>query len=279
MTASRRRLFGNISASILGLTLSPRAFAAETFSVAPLKVAGLDPLEVYAKVFGSLTPGSECAWWYMGALPRDVPDVGPVDTIQEETVRVHRTDIVKPGQVDFIWREVGVFRDIRSGENPPARFDPVTAKTATAGTLLGGGKTPARISALKDGNGLKVSHTITGQKTEMVAVSASIEGDRVCITHFEEKTRIVQNGPPAPTNRTVHKAYASLADLKSGAPSVPASGFYGVKVRDTGKIFVNGLMHKAAMDERVNPIAWERLKVAHPTFFKGDRLAPAWDGS
>ena len=58
--------------------------------------------------------------------------------------------------------------------------------------------------------------------------------------------------------------------------AVAATGFYGVRNRDTGKVFVNGLMHKAAPDDRVNPIAWSRIKAAFPAFFDGERLAPAW---
>src|SRR5438094_11871 len=79
------------------------------------------------------------AWWFMGALPRDVDDIGPVDTIQEETVRVHRTDVVASGQAGFVWKEVGVFRDIMTGEVSDHRFDPVTGTSTKAGSLLGGG--------------------------------------------------------------------------------------------------------------------------------------------
>ena len=35
-------------------------------------------------------------------------------------------------------------------------------------------------------------------------------------------------------------------------------------------------MHKAALDEKVNPIAWDRVKAAHPDFFAGDKLGPKW---
>jgi len=107
-------------------------------------------------------------------------------------------------------------------------------------------------------------------------VGASIAGDRVCLVHMEDKTRVVAAGGTAPTNTTTFKIYASLSELKGGAASVAATGFYGVKNRDTGKVFVNGLTFKAGLDEKVNPIAWERIKAAHPAFFKGDRLAPEW---
>jgi hypothetical protein len=244
--------------------------------MAPLKAAGLDPLEVYIKMFASMAPNGECAWWFMGALPRDIEDVGPVDTIQEETVRVHHTDTVKKDQVDFIWKEVGVFRDIRTGENPPERFDPVTGVTTKSNTLLGAGGHAARISVHKAGDGLTVGMDIAGNQTSNVRIGAKIEGDRVCLTHLEDKTRANPSGGMANTNTTSFKIYASLAELKGKAPSVAATGFYGVKNRDTGKIFVNGLMHKTSLEEKINPIAWARIKAAHPTFFKGDSLGPNW---
>ena len=118
--------FGNFSA----------ALAAEASSVAALKAAGLDPLEAYARMFATTTKGAEVAWWLEGALPRDIEDVGAVDTIQEETVRIHRTESYGSGKLEFIWKEVGVFRDIRTGENPPERFDPVSGVTSKGGTLL-----------------------------------------------------------------------------------------------------------------------------------------------
>jgi hypothetical protein len=280
MTLNRRGLFRGalgVSAAVFALRYIAPAQAAQDSALAPLRALGLDPLAVYIRMFASMTRGAECAWWFKGALPRDVPDVGPVDTIQEETVRVHRTALVKPDQVDFLWKEVGVFRDVVTGENPPWRFDPVTGRSTPGATLLGGDSAAARISVRRDGDGLAVGLDIAGSQPGKVRIDATIEGDRVCLTHMEDKTRANPKGGMAPTNTTSFKIYANLGDLQRSAPSVAATGFYGVKNRDTGKVFVNGLMHKAALDDRVNPIAWGRIKAAYPGFFDGDRLAPGWE--
>lgn len=279
MSTNRRRLLQNVvglSAGLIGLRYTPSAEAAEAPTLAPLRDAGLDPFEVYLKMFASTARGAECCWWFMGALPRDVDDVGPVATIQEETVRIHRTEVIGPGQTDFRWREVGVFRDIMTGEVPDSRFDPVTGTSQPGGSLLGGGPS-VRVSVRKAGEGLTVRLEIPGSKVGDITVGAKIEGNRVCLTHLEDKTRVQGGGPPPPVNRTAFKIYANLSDLKGGAPWVQAHGFYGVKNRDTGKIFVNGLMRKATLDEKVNLIAWNRLKTAHPTFFNGDRFGPRWE--
>lgn len=279
MSTNRRRLLQSalgLSAALIGLRHAAPAEAAEAPTLAPLRDTGLDPFEVYLKMFASTAQGAESCWWFMGALPRDVEDVGPVDTIQEETVRIHRTEVMGPGQVNLRWREVGVFRDVMTGEVPDSRFDPVTGMSQPGGRLLGGGP-GARVTVRKAGEGFTVGLEVPGSAVGDITVGARIEGNRVCLTHFEDKTRIQASGPPAPTNRTVFKIYANLSDLKGGAPEVQAHGFYGVKNRDTGKIFVNGLMRKAALDEKVNPIAWSRLKTAHPTFFNGDRFGPTWE--
>jgi hypothetical protein len=281
MSIDRRRLFRGalgLSAASIGLRSLGPVSAAEPTGLAPLRTSGLDPLEVYLRMFASLAPGGQCAWWFMGALPRDVDDVGPVASIQEETVRVHRTLHVAPDRVDFIWKEAGVFRDIVTGENPPARFDPATGVTTPADNLLGGDGPPARVSVRRSGDGLAIDLDIAGNTAANIRVGATIDGDRVCLTHLEDKTRANPKGGMAPTNTTSFKIYASLRELRSRAPAVAASGYYAVKNRDTGRIFVNGLMHKAALDEKLNPIAWDRIRRAHPAFFKGDRLGPDWPG-
>ncbi len=279
MPTQRRQVLHNIaglSAGLLALNQTAPAQAAEPPSLAALREAGLDPLAVYIKMFASMTKGAECCWWFMGALPRDVQDVGAVDTIQEETVRIHRTEMVSADQIDFRWREVGIFRDIMTGEIPEQRFDPVTGLSKTGNTTIGGGAS-ARVTVRKADADLSVGVSIPGNTTGIISVGATVDSGRVCLTHTEDKTRALSDGTPGPTNRTTFKIYANLSDLKGNAPNVPANGFYGVKNRDTGKIFVNGLVRKAALDEKVNPIAWNRLKAAHPSFFKDDRLAPSWE--
>jgi hypothetical protein len=72
------------------------------------------------------------------------------------------------------------------------------------------------------------------------------------------------------------KIYASLADLKGTAPNVAARGFYSVLSPATGKHSVVGLMEKAAMDQKLNPVAWDQMKAAYPHYFTGDRMTPPW---
>ena len=94
-------------------------------SLAPLLAAGLDPFATYRRMFASTTDGAECARWFMGALPMQVEGIGPVDYVQEETIRMFRVAVPAPGQLDILWREVGVFRDIVTGEVPNGWFNPV----------------------------------------------------------------------------------------------------------------------------------------------------------
>ena len=116
-----------------------------------------------------------------------------------------------------------------------------------------------------------------GVPVEYPRPDGSIAGDRVCLTHVEDKSRAGANGAPPVVLRTVFKLYASLAELRGSAPSVAASGFYGVRNLGTGQVFVNGLTYKGRMDEQVNPLAWARIKAKEPAFFDGERLAPKWD--
>jgi hypothetical protein len=272
MITNRRRLFQGglgLSAGLIGLSTFARA--ADSSSLAPLKAAGLDPLDTYIRMFASKTTGEEVAWWFMGAIPLVDEQIGEIPTYQEETVRIHRTDANNA----FSWTEAGVFREIVTGEVPTTGFDPASGKTSEHGSVLAGKGMTATVTATKDGDGLKVVTNIPGQTFLSTTVDAKIEGDRVCLTHIEEKGRPNAQGQLNP-NRVVFKIYASLADLKGKAPNVKASGYYGVRNVNTKKVGVNGLMHKAAMNEKVNPIAWDRIKKHHPTFITGDRFTPTW---
>lgn len=244
-------------------------------SVAPLLAAGLDPFTTYCRMFASTADGAECAWWFMGALPMQVEGIGPVDYVQEETIRMFRVAVPGPGQLDILWREVGVFRDIVSGEVPSGWFNPVKGAVQPQNGVLKGG--PSRSRVRKVGDGVELSVDMKNTTASRLTLDGSIAGDRVCLTHVEDKSRTGANGAPPVVLRTVFKLYASLAELRGTAPSVAASGFYGVRNVGTGQVFVNGLTYKGRMDEQVNPLAWARIKAKEPGFFDGDRLAPKWD--
>jgi hypothetical protein len=243
-------------------------------AVASADTAGLDPFSTYGRMFASTREGAECAWWFMGALPLQVEDIGAVDFVQEETIRVHRVEVPGPGQLDILWREVGVFRDITSGAVPTGWYNPIKgALQPQTGQLKGG---PSRHLIRKRGDELEIALQVKNTTASRITIDGRVSGDRVCLTHIEEKSRSDKNGAAPSVIRTVFKIYASLADLRGTDAAVNASGFYGVRNRTTGNVFVNGLMQKAQLDEKVNPLAWERAQARYPEFFQGDRLAPSW---
>jgi hypothetical protein len=257
MNLGRRTLIkvgGAASASVLG---GVKAVAASTdSSIVPLLAAGLDPMIVYRKMFASTEDGAECCWWYCGSLPFSVDEIGDIAQVQEETLRAHRTENKDANTVHLHWREAGVFRDIETGEIPKPYFNPVTGETEKRGTTLGGGLSQYIIT--RDGNGLTVQLDQAKTDVHSLTVSATINGDRVSLTHIENKSRSTATG--ISTLRSTLKIYASLDELKSSSPSVASKGFYCVRNMDTGKVFVAGLSQKATMDEKVNPIAWDRIK-------------------
>jgi hypothetical protein len=251
------------------------AVAADASSLSALKAAGLDPFDVYLRMAASLADGGECAWWFIGPLSRDVDDIGAVATVQEETIRVHRAEAKSRDEVGYVWKQAGVFRDVVTGEVPDGLFDPIKgAKGPQASTLKGG---PSKVIAQRTKDGLSVTTEVPGSTVGPILIGATVDGDRVGLVHIEDKSRPGRDGQVS-TNRTVYRIYASLTELKGSAPSVAASGFYGVRNLGTGRVLVNGMMVKAAMDQPLNPIAWQRIKAAHPDFFAGDRLAPQWGG-
>ena len=265
------KAFAGASLASLGLVNQVQASqTAEAPSMEPLLGTGLDPFAVYRQMFASSASGDECCWWFMGALPLIVDDVGPVDTVQEETLRAHRTENVGEDLTHLHWREVGVFRDIATGLIPEKWFNPITGQAVPRLSSLKGG--PAHYTVRRSGKGIAVELTLPNSQVQGITVSATINGDRVCLTHIEDKVRAMAPNPPT-TRRTTFKIYASLAELRGGNPSVSARGFYGVREMRTGSIFVNGLMQKARMDEKVNPLAWTRAEMAYPTFFEGNRIA------
>jgi hypothetical protein len=271
MTFDRRALLmaaGGVSTALIG---AGQSLAAEA-SVAPLAAAGLDPLMVYRKMYAGLGAGAECCWWYGGTLPFQVEDIGLVEAFQEETLRAHRVEDMGPDKFAIHWREAGVFRDFLTGEVPKTWFDPVTGVQAPHDSTLGGGLADYVVS--RSGSGITVELRLPGATVHSVTLDGAVKGDRVSLTQVETKSRMMLGH--ASNLRTTLKIYASLAELKSGAPSVAAKGYYSVYLPDAQKVFVAGMMQKASVTEKLNPIAWDRVKAASPAFFKGDRVSPDW---
>jgi hypothetical protein len=271
MNGTRRTLVMAAGGLMAGLM---DAQAGETPSLAALTAAGLDPLTVYRQMFASTADRATCCWWYFGTMARDIPDVGRVATAQVETLMVYRTEAIDADGFHMPWREVGVFRDIASGAPATQWFDPVTATTEPRRPAFEDG--PGRYTIRRSGQGLALALDQAHATIHGVAVGAAIAGDRLCLTQTEDKARALVSTAPA-TVRTTLKIYASLAAIRSGAADVAAAGFYSVKARDSGALFVSGLMQKAAPDAKISPVGWERMKAAYPDFFRDDRVAPRWD--
>jgi hypothetical protein len=276
MTFDRRALLmaaGGASAALLG---AGKSLAAETGepSVAPLIAAGLDPFKVYRQMYAGTGPHSSCCWWFAGSLPFHVDEVGLVEAFQEETLRAHRIEDQGPDKFTIHWREAGVFRDFLTGEVPKTYFDPVTGKEAPHESILGHDAPPAAYVVSRAGQGVKVDLLLPGATVHSVTINGEVHGDRVSLTQVETKSREMLG--KTSNLRVTLKVYASLAALKSGAPSVPAKGFYSVYLPDFKSVFVAGMMQKATLGEALNPIAWKRVRETSPAFFTGNEVAVDW---
>jgi hypothetical protein len=240
-----------------------------------LEAAGLDPYVVYRKMFLSTLPGAGYCWWYLGATTTHIDGIGDVVTGQVETVMPFLSRDEGPGRVKNIWREIGCFRDIATGELAKPWVNPVTGKPEPRAPSFEDG--PATYTVAKSAGGVDIDLVQTHASVQKVIAAFSVAGDRICLTQTEDKIRGVDTAAPNPI-QTVLKIYASLADVRDPARNtVAASGFYRAASTRPGGFGVTGLMQKAAWDEKLNPIGWDRMKAAYPSFFKGDRIDPSWD--
>jgi hypothetical protein len=260
------------SAAIAGMTGDRRALAApgSTSPFASLTGQGLDPLDVYRRMFATADGNAGCYWCFAGALPVEIDEVGTVSFVQEETFRAQKTEDAGKDGFYLDWREAGVFRDIETGEVAKSFYNPDTAKRAELGHLH---HDPARFTVRRNGDGIALMLDTPGITVQGITVAAAIIDDRVSLTQTEYK---LNRNIGAKLQCATLKIYSSLAALKGRSPSVAAQGFYSVRIVDTGKTFVSGLMQKAAPDEKINPLAWDRIRAIYPEFFDGDRIQTRW---
>ena len=243
----------------------------------PAELSGLDLYTVYRKMFSSTANDAKCCWWYFGTSKANVPDIGLVPTTQVETCMVYKTEDLGPASVNVYWKEVGAFRDIATGELPGPWLNPETGKQEPRRVSFEDG--PAHYTISRREGGLHIDLDQAHAKVQSVTARFTVANGRVCITQTEDKVREVDTPQPNPI-RTVLKIYASLDELKQpGKTTVKSSGFYTAGSTQPDKLWwsVNGLMQKAAVDEKLNPIGWERMRKAYPAFFRGDRVDPSWN--
>jgi hypothetical protein len=255
--------------------LNPKHITAQP--VAP-ELADLDLYAVYRKMFSSTVNDAECCWWYFGSAPMNVPGVGEVPVSQAETCMVYKTKDLGADTVKVYWKEIGIFRDIATGELPGPWINPTTGNPEPRRQALQDG--PAHYTISRTSDGIHIDLDQAHASVQKVTPVFTVENGRVCITQIEDKIRDVDTLKPSPI-QTVLKIYASLDDVKDPQKmSVKASGFYTAGTtnhKGSGIWAIYGLMQKAAVDEKLNPIAWERMRRAYPKFFKGNRVDPSWN--
>ena len=276
MDATRRTLLKAGAAIAPAALFGGSAFAAETGTATEiLKPYGLDLFTVHRKMFASTAPTSSCVWWYLGVDHMPVDGMGDVPDSQVDCMMLYRAETPAADTAKIMYRERGCFRDIATGELPGPWTNPVTGQIQTRPVSFVDG--PGTYIVRKTATGVDVSLDQATATDTKVAVTVSIADGRVCLTQTEDKMRGSPKTPPRPL-QSILKIYASLDALRDPKVlSADASGFYSTGSPDTPVRRTRGLMRKAAVNEKLNPIAWERIKAAYPKAFKGDEYDPWGD--
>lgn len=251
-----------------------------------------DFLDLYRRTFYTAEDG-DCAWWYLGTTMAEVPGQHVLPVMQAETVMVYRSETLSDDSFRVHWWEIGYFRDPVTGEIASSWRNPLTGIEAT----------PPR--GFEEGPcHYDVHRAEQGVRLELVQPHAVVLGVAAVLSHSHGQCHIAQTerkargypsadgSLPDPTSTgaaqatTILSVHASQADLASGAAWVPGSGEYSFELTMLppwmgfgalqGKATTYGRMHKARVNEPLNPLAWQRLKAVYPQHFNGDRITPVW---
>ena len=144
--------------------------------------------------------------------------------------------------------------------------------------------------------GVQIDLVQHNARIDSVALAVSSNKASVGLVQTETKTRTFHrpdgslpalDSDEATAIETVLSIWSPASALANAAcANVASSGFYRSGSSDMGgqggsgswaTTTVRGTMQKARDDERVNPAAWLRLQKLYPAFFKGERVAPAFD--
>ena len=249
----------------------------------------MDYFDTYRKMFTSTTNEDVC-WWYCGAVFKQIEGLGEVPMSQAETLMAFKTESLSPDAIKITWREIGYFRDLATGEIVTAWHNPFTGNTEVRSKSFVDG--PAEYTVTRKADGVQVELTQSHARIKNVSLVTTVANGQISLVQTEDKKRSYArpdgswpdvDSPEASEIRTVLAIYGSAADVADPAKTnVRAGGYYhsGSSIKDGpgawGKSVVKGVMQKARADEKLNPIAWQRLKQIYPEFFKGDRASPNW---
>jgi hypothetical protein len=254
---------------------------------------GVDLFRVYRRFFGTPQDG-EVAWWYLGTTMVDVVPFTLLPIIQAETLMVYRTETVDRDTYKIHWREVGYFRDPASGKVADQWVNPITGATIIPPRMFEEG--PACFTVTRTGEGVAISLVQANASAPRVELTGGTHNGRVFLKQIERKVRGFPNPdgslPPPGSDRTTEAVstltpYADIAAVDAdhedwrgfqGAysfelPLLPPWMGFGDR---TGRTLVRGLMQKARIDERFNPVAWDRLAEVFPHYFSTGAIRFKW---
>ena len=251
----------------------------------------MDVFDTYRKMFASGDPRELVIWWYCGVVTAAREGVGEVPLTQAETIMAYRTRELGPERFAIDWTEVGSFRNITTGEPLEGWFNPFRdAIEPYPRTFVDG---PATFTISRSAGGVQIDLVQHNARIDGVTLAVSHNPASVGLVQTETKTRTFHrpdgslpalDSDDATAIQTVLSIWSPAAAVADAAQrNVPSHGFYKSGSRGTGgggswaSTTVRGTMQKARADERLNPVAWTRLQRMYPAFFKGDRVAPAFD--
>lgn len=254
----------------------------------------MDALDIYRRMLTSREDGSESCWWYLGTTIVSPGGLADIVVNHVETVMVYGAQPLEGAAYRVPWWEIGVFRDAITGELPTRWTNPVTGVEIVPPRQFEEG--PSGFSVRGDGQGgIQMFDAVQAfAALESASIEVSEVGHRICVTQTEQKIRSfpdpegripdVSEGK-AVRSRTVLQFFAEAADLASEAPSVASTGVYRFELAapawlgfgDMPAILcVRGLMHKAPMQEPLNPRGWRDLQALYPQYFEQGALRPRW---
>lgn len=254
----------------------------------------VDALTAYRKTLTSMEEGSESAWWYLGTTIASAEGHPDIIVNHVETVMIYGARSLPGGAYRVPWWEIGIFRDAITGELPDVWTNPITGARVEAARQFEEGPSGFSLRLDNDG-GIEMFDAVQAfASLESATLEVRTIGTKTCITQTEVKTRSfpdpegripdISEGK-AVRSKTVLQWLADTADIESDAASVSASGMYSFEIAAPAWLgfgdmpvgfAVRGIMHKAAMQEKLNPRGWEDLKLLYPQYFDGDEICPRW---
>ena len=250
----------------------------------------MDLFEAYRKTFASRDPTQRVVWWYCGFVVSRREGVGEIPLTQAETIMVYRTRDVDAETFTIDWTEVGVFRDIVTGTVMDGWFNPFDGVVAPHPRSFVDG--PATFTVRRHGDGIDIHLVQHNARIDGVELAVSRNARSLGLVQTETKSRTFHrpdgslpplDGPEATHIDTVLSIWSPLDAVDDPAiDNAPAHGFYtsgskgGAGTGSWASTSVRGVMRKATVDERVNPVAWERLEEIYPDFFRDGRIDPAF---